>query len=98
MNRPLNVLLFDIDRVFRPLPMDHPDTREERIIRFEQLLEEQYAQHKNPSFYAASLNITANYLNKLCRLHRGSTSGEIIRRRLTIEAQRLLHYTTLSVA
>jgi AraC-like DNA-binding protein len=44
------------------------------------------------------LHISTNYLNRLCREYRGVTGGEIIRERVIIEAQRLLQYTTLSVA
>jgi AraC-like DNA-binding protein len=50
-----------------------------------------------PSFYAEKLHVTANYLNKICKTETDKTAGDIIRKRVTIEAQRLLHYTNLSV-
>lgn len=95
----LNILLYDLDRNFQQLPTsEKPSGKKEKIIQFEQLVEENYASQKAPSFYAKRLHITANYLNKLCHDHRGATAGEIIRKRITIEAQRILHYTSLSVA
>jgi AraC-like DNA-binding protein len=50
-----------------------------------------------PSFYAEKLHVTVNYLNKICKSEASKTAGDIVRKRITIEAQRLLHYTNLSV-
>lgn len=95
----LNILLFDLDRSLHSHKrIEKKKSSEDKIIAFEKLVEEHFLHHKTPSFYAAKLHITTNYLNKLCHDHRGVTGGEIIRKRVTIEAQRLLHYTTLSVA
>src|SRR5690554_7006598 len=50
-----------------------------------------------PSAYADLLNISPNYLNKICKEETGRTAGDLIRKRITIEAQRLLHYTNYTV-
>lgn len=95
----LNILLYDLDRKFhKHSPIEKINGKDEKIILFEKLLEENYTAQKTPSFYAKKLHITTNYLNKLCHDYRNVTGGELIRKRITIEAQRLLHYTTLSVA
>jgi len=95
----LNILLFDLDRKFhKHSPIEKTNGKDEKIILFEKLLEENYTTQKTPSFYAKKLHITTNYLNKLCHDYRNVTGGELIRKRITIEAQRLLHYTSLSVA
>ncbi|MGF2411216.1 MAG: helix-turn-helix domain-containing protein [Ferruginibacter sp.] len=95
----LNILLYDLDRSLHPHKrIENKNSKEDKLIAFEKLVEEHFLHHKTPSFYAAKLHITTNYLNKLCHEHRSFTGGEIIRKRVTIEAQRLLHYTTLSVA
>ncbi len=95
----LNILLNELDRkLYRHGHQDVKSSKEEKLIKFEQLLENNFQKHKTPSFYAEKLFITANYLNKLCHECRGFTSGEIIRKRVIIEARRLLHYTGLSVA
>ncbi|WP_436488835.1 AraC family transcriptional regulator [Chitinophaga sp. ARDCPP14] len=95
----LNILLCNLDRHFNPpTGIERKHNKEEKMRQFKLLLEEHFVQHKTPSFYAGQLNITTNYLNKLCREYNGLSSGELIRKRITLEAQRLLHYTGLSVA
>jgi AraC family transcriptional regulator, transcriptional activator of pobA len=95
----LNILLFDLDRKFsKRNRTDKPGGKDEKVMMFERLLEEQYTVHRTPSFYAKELHISANYLNKLCQEYRDITAGELIRKRIAIEAQRLLHYTSLSVS
>jgi AraC family transcriptional activator of pobA len=95
----LNILLFDLDRKFKKnLSPDVEKGKADKIIQFELLVEAHFISEKKPSFYAQKLHITTNYLNKLCHEYRNVTSGELIRKRIIIEAQRLLHYTTSSVA
>lgn len=95
----LNILLFDLDRKFQKTTFtEKANSKDEKIIQFEKLLEEHFISEKKPSFYARKLHITTNYLNKLCHEYRNVTGGELIRKRIIIEAQRLLHYTTSSVA
>lgn len=95
----LNILLFDLDRKFKKdMSPDVEKGKADKIIQFELLVEAHFISEKKPSFYAKKLHITTNYLNKLCHEYRNVTSGELIRKRIVIEAQRLLHYTTSSVA
>jgi AraC family transcriptional regulator, transcriptional activator of pobA len=95
----LNILLFDLDRKFAEKAAEEkPSLRDEKVMRFEKLVEQHYTTHKNPSWYAEQLNITPNYLNRLCHLSRNITAGELIRKRVLMEAQRLLYYTPLSVS
>lgn len=95
----LNIMLCKLDREFsHVVPQMKKNTYEEKIKQFRALLDEHFIAHKAPSFYASRLNITTNYLNKLCGKYHGVSTGELIRRRITIEAQRLLHYTVLPIA
>lgn len=95
----LNILLYDLDRKFYKHTINSKlPGKDKKVIDFEKLLEEKYATHHTPSYYAGQLHISTNYLNKLCQEFRGISGGELIRKRITIEAQRLLHYTSLSVA
>lgn len=95
----LNILLCNLDRHFNPcLLPEKKHNKEEKIRQFKVLLDQHFVAHKTPSFYAGQLNITTNYLNKLCRNYKGLSSGEIIRKRIVTEARRMLHYTGLSVA
>ncbi|HEY0298918.1 MAG TPA: AraC family transcriptional regulator [Arachidicoccus sp.] len=95
----INILLFDFDRWLYPADKEaYFSNKEEKLLQFERLLEAGYAKHKTPSFYAGQLNITCNYLNKLCKKYKGITSGELIRKRVVLEAERLLYHTAQSVS
>ncbi|RFS26745.1 helix-turn-helix domain-containing protein [Chitinophaga silvatica] len=94
----LNILLCKLDREILD---DHKIYQQripkEKIREFKYLLEKYFATHRSASFYASNLNITTNYLNKLCQNQEGMSCGDMIRRRIIVEAQRLLRYTALSV-
>jgi len=77
--------------------MGSKNLKKEKLHKFEGLIDKHFRDEKLPSFYADLLSISTNYLNKICREENGQTAGEIIRRRITIEGQRLLHYTNCSV-
>ncbi|MCW3466301.1 helix-turn-helix domain-containing protein [Chitinophaga nivalis] len=95
----LNILLCELDRKFNTAGIPgKKDNKAEKVRQFEVLLEVHYLTYKAPSFYAKQLHLTTNYLNRLCRHYRMVSSGELIRKRVAIEAQRLLQYTVQSVA
>ncbi|HEX2848216.1 MAG TPA: AraC family transcriptional regulator [Chitinophagaceae bacterium] len=48
--------------------------------RFIQLLQRHCMQHREVQFYSNELNITAKYLNHLCKIHSGITASEWIQR------------------
>lgn len=94
----LNIILNELDRCNHiPVVGDQVSVRLDKVIRFEKMIEEHYYEWKTPAVYAAKLYITTNYLNKLCQEYRSITAGELIRKRVILEAQRSLHYTNLSV-
>lgn len=94
----LNIILFELERLYSPSgfvkSMNH---KVEKLHQFEVLIDKHFIEHKRPSAYAELLNISPNYLNKLCKEESGLTAGDLIRKRITVEAQRLLHYTSYSV-
>lgn len=94
----LNIIMCGLERIFWPFEVEKiRSLRQDKIHQFELLIETYYAIKKLPSGYADLLHISPNYLNKICREETGQTAGDMIRRRITIEAQRLLHHTNLSV-
>jgi AraC-like DNA-binding protein len=94
----LNILMFELERLYKPIGYKQEmNVKTEKVLQFERYVDEFYLKYKMPSAYAEKLNLSPNYLNKLCKEETGLTAGEIIRKRITIEAQRLLHYTSLSV-
>ena len=94
----LNILLFQVDRAFSIVPNTYVKSiKRERIIEFESLVDKYFDKYKLPCDFAEQMHLSPNYLNKICKEETGKTAGEIIRKRIIIEAQRLLHYTNDSV-
>lgn len=95
----LNIILFEIERSYRPEKVIERNTLgKSRIFAFQKLIETHYKSKKNPSEYAFLLNITTNHLNKICKREAGKTAGTFIRNHLCIEAQRLLYHTNYSIS
>lgn len=78
--------------------MPYNKERENRIREFEKLLEQFYRCERFPSFYADKLNISANYLNRICRERRNKSVGELIRDRILMEAERQLFHTFKTIS
>ncbi len=94
----LNIILFELERLYNPIGLiKSHNLKHEKIHEFERLIEEFFPIKKLPSEYAEMLNISPNYLNKICKEETGCTAGDLIRKRIIIEAQRLLHYTNYSI-
>lgn len=68
------------------------------IDMFVQLVAENCLTEHGTEFYADRLCITPNYLNKIVNQSFGKSAKAYIMQQIFQEAQRLLHYTTLSVA
>lgn len=90
----LNIILFELERQY-PYPSNEKSKSLSRgkIRKFGQLIDKHYKEEKLPSFYAEKLNVSANYLNRLCKQETGLTAGDLIRKRIITEAKRLLIYT-----
>ncbi|TDO20244.1 helix-turn-helix transcriptional regulator [Pedobacter duraquae] len=94
----LNIILFELDRLYHPSGfLKSKNIKQEKIHQFETLIDRHFTMNKMPSHYADLLNLSPNYLNKICRSETGQTAGALIRKRIIVEAQRLLQYTNLSV-
>lgn len=72
--------------------------KDKKITAFEKLIEVYYKKEKLPSFYSREMYITSNYLNRICQEKRGLSSGDMIRKRVIIEAERLLYHTYNSIS
>lgn len=71
----------------------NPDTT---IIRFKQLIEENFVREKNVSAYSEMLSINAAHLNELTKRITGITAGELIRNRVIDETKKLLYSSNMS--
>lgn len=94
----LNIFLFEIERLYNPADaVKTSSLRQEKLHHFQQLVDRNFKEKKLPSDYAEMLNVSPNYLNKMCKEEIGQTAGELIRSHIAVEARRLLHYTNFSV-
>lgn len=94
----LNILLFDLERLYNPLGfVVNTSPKQQKIKEFEKLIDKDFKLNKMPAAYADLLNVTPNYLNKICKEVTNHTAGDLIRKRIIIEAQRLIHFTNYSI-
>lgn len=70
----------------------------EMVNRYKELINQQYLEKKLPSQFISDLNITANYLNALCNEISGISAGGLIKKRVILEAKRLLSHTDQTVS
>lgn len=68
-----------------------------RLVNFYQLIDSFYKEHKTVAFYASQLNISANYLNILCKKNLNCSAIQLIQERTILQAKRLLQSTNLSI-
>lgn len=97
----LHLFLLESRRIFdrqyrEPGETESGTTPDATIIRFKQLIEENYTALKNVTPYADMLSISASCLNELSKRTTGITAGELIRNRVIDETKRLLFSTNLS--
>lgn len=96
----LHLFLLESRRVFdqqNQVPKENPEnTPDTTIIRFKQLIEENFVREKNVSPYAEMLNINPSCLNELTKRITGITAGELIRNRVIDETKKLLYSSNFS--
>jgi len=68
-----------------------------RLTKFNMLIEQHFKEEKQVAFYASKLNISANYLNILCKKNLSISATQLIQQRVLLEAKRLLQSTDLSI-
>lgn len=67
------------------------------LLKFLSLIDNYYKEQKSVVFYAGQLNISANYLNILCKRHFNTTATFLIQSRVTLEAKRLIQASEKSI-
>jgi AraC family transcriptional regulator, transcriptional activator of pobA len=96
----LHLFLLESRRIFdqqNEAPREEPDTTPDTtIIKFKQLIEENYTTQKSVSPYAEMLNINPSCLNELTKRTTGITAGELIRNRVIDETKKLLYSSSIS--
>lgn len=77
---------------------DVANTDSFKIRKLEQLIERHYVRMKRPSQYADLMNLSASYLNSICKKLLGKTLTTLISERLILESKRLFSYSDLNVS
>lgn len=94
----INLLMVRVLRLFQGSKTGDESIEPDKLVRFKRLIEENFTTIQKPRDYATMLNVTANYLNALCRQRLNISAGELIRQRIILEAKRQLAYTNLTVS
>jgi AraC-like DNA-binding protein len=96
----LHLFLLESRRIFdqqNQIPKEAPETTPDTtIIRFKQLIEENFTKEKNVSPYAEMLNMNPSCLNELTKRTTGITAGELIRNRVIDETKKMLYSSKMS--
>ena len=96
----LQLLLVQIQRIILST-QDSSETvfAENHLInRYLRLVEKHAASQHKVEWYASELGVTITYLSKIVKEMMGVTAGAILRKRIVLEAKRLLVHTELTVA
>jgi AraC-like DNA-binding protein len=78
-------------------PEEHPHSLQ-LLREFGLLINQHLRESRTVQYYAERLHISPNHLNALCRRHLSKTASMLIQERVVLEAQRLLSYSTQTVA
>ena len=68
------------------------------VRKYKHLINNSFLTHKNVSFYADQLCVTANYLNEIVKAETGLSAKRHISNRLLLEAKNLLLYSEMDIA
>lgn len=63
-----------------------------------ELIDAHYREHKQPHVYASLMNLSASYLNNLCKQMLDKTLGDLIQERVILEAKRFFAYSDLTIS
>lgn len=67
------------------------------ISKFLHLIDDHFKEERSVSFYAEKLNISANYLNIVCKKNLNTSASSLVQDRILLEAKRLLKVSEMSV-
>lgn len=68
------------------------------LIRYKELMEQNFHNEKLMNFYAGKIGVSPQRLNQACKARAGKTASELLHERIIIEAKRFLLYVDMTVA
>lgn len=97
----LEILLILLTRIKPAANTENPKklvANNQKLRQLEMLIEKHYLEHKNVSFYADQLHISARHLNNIISQITGKSILEMINNRLLTESKRLLLYSEKNIS
>ncbi len=91
------MLKFNRNQIINIKNLTKSDKKSDMMDNYHNLINEYYKEWKLPKLYAQMLFITPNRLNAICKQVAGINATEFIKRRVILEAKRLLTHTTMTV-
>ncbi len=96
------LLYYLLIKLNRSYPQDKSSNknhyRENTILKFRKLLEENIKRKQRVSDYASLLKVSKSHLNKLMKVYFGKSCSVIIKEQLIIEIKRMLLFSDKSIA
>jgi AraC-like DNA-binding protein len=91
------MLKFKRNQIINIKNVTKSDKKSDLMDNYHNLINEYYKEWKLPKLYAQMLFITPNRLNAICKEVAGINATEFIKRRVILEAKRLLTHTAMTV-
>ena len=94
----LKLLLIECNNIcsINPIEMDVDTTGDNLIRSFRKAVEQDYKKEHSTTYYANSLYISPDHLNRTFKAKSGKTAKEYIQSRIITEAKRLLYFADLT--
>lgn len=92
----LYILIYELDSIkqnFQNKEIQHP-----LFEKFKELLSKNFINHRSPSYYADSLNVTRKYLSEVIKNNSGKTTREWIDEIVILESKILLQNKSLTIS
>jgi AraC family transcriptional regulator, transcriptional activator of pobA len=81
-----------------PIGGDATPNATHKLRRLEELINRHYRELKQPHEYAELMNLSASYLNNVCKTVVGKTLSDLINERVVLEAKRFFSYADLTIS
>lgn len=94
----VNLVYIEISRLYVTTVESGKENYQEKLKKFEELIDLNFKENKSASFYAEKMNISEKHLNRISKTCIQKTSTDLIAERTVLEAKRMLIHSQLSVS
>lgn len=93
----VTLVYIELSRAYTPVIEPGKENYLDKLKKFEELIDRNFKDLKNPRDYASLLNISEKHLNRISQTCLKKTSTDLISERIILEAKRMLIHSRLSV-